>query len=391
MYQNQLLNRTMNTIGLFIIILLLNQTCYGEDTMQPLYRLNRAVMPKLEPEIYSTKDKEILGLLDYPMDNAVATNMLGNAVTLIRFNDDKVKLKTVAKNFKDYVGGGHTVYLPVFSEDTIGYSQNRGFTLLNLNTKKCNYYSIAGSTNLLITFVKVIDAGKHIFLFGIDYIASKTPTQILRIMDLSTEHGKIINEKMIGGNWGITVSSEAIFLHDQNIIKAMDFNFNEIDHPLVELCHKNKSKIEGEIIQLLMHPYLPVAVISDHNYDTNQRQVWSITWRDDDKQKDESSMVKVSSAGGFFKFTADGKWVIFRDFDFYYMMPVDPKLPHFFAPPILLGEVPSFPDNVTAMTRNPTGFVVAKRVRNGRKKEGTLLKWDFTEADKFLEKTGNTQ
>ena len=386
MYHNQSLIKSMNTIGLFLIILFLNQICYGEDAMFPLYKLNRAVMHKLEPKIYSTKDKEILGLLDYPMDNVVATNRLDNAVTLIGFSNDNVQLKTVAKNFKDYVGGGHTVYLPAFSKDTIGYSQNRGFTLLNLKNKKCRYYSIAGNSNLLITSVKVIDPEKYIFIFGIDYIATKDPLQVLRIMDLSSNHGKIINEKMIGGNWKVTVKSKIIFLYDQNIIKAMDLDFNEIEHPLVDLLYQYKNKIEGEIIQLLLHPYLPMAVISDHNYETNQRQVWSITWRDDESQEDKASMVKVLSGGGFFKFTDDGKWVTFRDFDYYYMMSVDPELPYYLGSPILLGELPSYPDNVTAMTRNPTGFVASKRVRKSGKKEGSLLKWDFTEAEKFLKK-----
>jgi hypothetical protein len=57
-----------------------------------------------------------------------------NAVTRIEFKDKKLKYHTIAKNFKSYVGGGDIVYLPVFSEDTIGYSQNRGFNLLNIWT-----------------------------------------------------------------------------------------------------------------------------------------------------------------------------------------------------------------------------------------------------------------
>ena len=383
---NQLLYRIVKVFGLIIIIFLFKTVCYGEDTMQPLYKLNRAVMAKLEPKVYSTKDKEILGLMDYPMDNAVATNRLNNAVTLIAFNNDRAKFKTVAKNFKDYVGGGLIKYLPVFSEDTIGYSQSRGFTKLNIKTKKCNYYSIAGSSNLLITGVTVIDAERSKFLFRIRFIASKERTQILRLMDLSTAEGTIIKEKIIVGNWGITVTKDAILLHDKTVVKAMDFDFNEMDHPLISIIRNNKSLITGGILEISFHPYLPFAIVHDQNHAAHQCNIWVSNWRESNKNKDPFFMTKLIKDCDSFKFTDDGKWVIFRDFDYYYMMPVDQELPNFLGPPILLGELPSYPDNVTAMTRNPTGLVVAKLIRKKGKDVSTLLKWDFSEAEKLLKK-----
>jgi len=341
-------------------------------------------MPKLEPKIYSTKDKEVLGLLDYPMDNVVATNRLGNAVTMIKFSDDKAKFKTVAKNFKDYVGGGHTVYLPALWRDTIGYSQNRGFTLLNLKNKKCKYYSIAGSSNLLITSINVISPEKYIFLFGVDYIATKDPLQILRIMDLSEREGQIIKEKMIDGKWMISAIKGNIFLYNKNVIKIVDSKLEEVLHPLSQI--KQSHKIAGSIIDLSIHPRFPMAIIHDQNNATHQCNIWVANWRDSNKNEETLSMIKLIENCDSFNFTDDGKWVVFRDFDFYYMMPIDSELPYFVGDPILLGEAPSFPDNVTAMTRNPTGFVVAKLARKKGKNVSSLLKWDFTEAEKFLKK-----
>jgi hypothetical protein len=121
-----------------------SKTTYGVTTMKAIYSLNRAVMPVLEPKIYNIKKTELWGLMQIPVDNAVATNRMTNtnAVILIEFKGDKAKYKTVAKNFKDYVGGGKIQYLPIFSEDTIGYSQTRGFNLLNINRTKNRYYSI---------------------------------------------------------------------------------------------------------------------------------------------------------------------------------------------------------------------------------------------------------
>ena len=65
-------------------------------------------MPVLEPKIYNIKKIEMRGLMQIPIDNAVATNRLPdtNAVTLIEFGDTKVKYKTIAKDFKNDVGGG---------------------------------------------------------------------------------------------------------------------------------------------------------------------------------------------------------------------------------------------------------------------------------------------
>ena len=120
-----LVNKRMNQIYRILVLLLFTilfftSNIYGEKTMQPLYTLNKALMPKLEPQIYPTKKVEITGIFDFPVDNAIATNQLPgtNAVTLISFDEKKLKVeyKTIAKNFKDYVGGGSTSYLPIFSE-----------------------------------------------------------------------------------------------------------------------------------------------------------------------------------------------------------------------------------------------------------------------------------
>ena len=85
----------------FLISFLFQKNLYGENTMQPLYNLNRALMPRLEPKIYSTKNIEIEGIFEVPVDNAIATNKIGNAITLLHFNGKKIKYKTVKKDLSD--------------------------------------------------------------------------------------------------------------------------------------------------------------------------------------------------------------------------------------------------------------------------------------------------
>ncbi|MFP4572209.1 MAG: hypothetical protein ACLFNW_04485 [Desulfobacterales bacterium] len=369
------------------ILILLSATAnlYGESTMEPLYTFNTALMPKLEPTIYSTGETEIQGLFDFPADNAIATNELPgtNAVTRIDFDEEKakVKFKTVAKDFKTYVGGGDTSYLPIFSEDTIGYAQTRGFTLLDINTGKANYYSIIVGFEYYIVGVRVVNAEKRIFLFGIAMLKSEKPRILLRIMDLSDEKGRLISEKEVHSQTLVYSLNGTLFLLKGNDIQAVDNNFNEIDHPFVKLFNQEKDRFE-DVVNLIIHPELPFAVFNDRE----KQEVWMASWQDD-----EPVMKKLLSncESSHFRFSYDGNWITFQNFlpkpGYFILMPVVPELPHFVGKPILMGEIPEFPSGrgTEAMTRNPPGLV-----RTGTDDLGDscyLKKWDFTKAEKFIE------
>lgn len=364
---------------------------YGENTMMPVYSLNKALMPKLSPKIYSTKRNKIEGLFDVPVDNAIATNKIGNAITLIHFKGDKVKYETVKKNFLDYVSGGNDGYLPIFSEDTIGYSIGRGFLLFNIKNNKFNYYSIAGGFDYEIYQIKVLDPVKKIFLFKIGDLGNRHPT-FLRLMDLSTEDSKIIIEKDVG-DCGIVTRDKLIFVWSENKIYAMNSKFEKIDHPLVTIFNKEKHKDYGSTIELIFHPTLPFAIIKEKKYDELSKyktSVWSISWRENDMKSGKPNMIKLLAEESFsYTFSYDGKWLCFVDATAsqrnLIMMPVDPDLPYFIGKPIYLGEVPE-PANANgdAMTRNPSGLVMSEC--EGYEGKCWLKKWDFTEAEKLIEK-----
>ena len=388
MLANKRINIKYRILVLIILAtLFFTSNLYGENTMRPLYTLNRALMKKLLPEIYPTKKNEIVGIFDFPVDNAIATNMLPgtNAVTLISFDEKKlkVKYKTIAKNFKDYVGGGETSYLPIFSEDIIGYSQTRGFNLLNIRTKKNNYYSIVGDTNYEIMDNIVINSENKIFLFDIDIMKSEVTQSLLRIMDLSRKKAQIISEKIIYGNIYIKNSESTIFFLNDNEIKATDINLKEVDHPFVQIFNKEKDRFK-EITELIIHPNLPFAVFNDDE----KEEMWMISWREDDIKNDKFLIKILGSESYSYQLSYDGKWLQFDNFKEFIIMPVNPDLPYFLGKPILLGEIPRYPSGkgVTAMTRNPSGFVITERQRDGLKKINILKKWDFTEAEKLIEK-----
>ena len=359
--------------------------------MQPLYSLNKALMQKLKPQIYSTKKKKIEGMFAVPVDNAIASNKIGNAITLIHFKGDKVKYETVKRNFLDYVSGGDDGYMPIFSEDTIGYSIGRGFLLFNIKNNKFNYYSIAGGFDYEIYQIGVIDPDKKIFLFKIGDLSNRNPT-FLRLMDLSSEDSKIIMEKDVG-DCGITIRDKRIIVWNKDKMYAMNSKFETVDHPIVKIFNKEKHKDYGNTIEFIIHPTLPLAIIKEEKYDElfkYKTSVWTISWRESDMKSEKPKMIKILSEDSYFyKFSYDGKWLWFIDSSTSprsrILMPVDPDLPHFIGKPIYLGEVPRSENlNGSAMTRNPSGLVVSEC--EGYEGKCWFTKWDFTEAEKLLEK-----
>lgn len=376
--------------ALVIISLYLNPYTYGENIMQPSFRLNKAAMEKLEPTVYSTKKTKIEGLFDVPINNTIASNKIGNSITLIHFKGDKIKYETVKKNFLDYVSGGDDGYMSIFSEDTIGYSIRRGFLLFNLKNKKYNYYSIAGNFNYNLDGIIPLDCDRKIFLFSIRDVSGKKPT-FIRVMDLSSDNAKILKEKEIG-DCGLSTRDNFLFEFDKNEINAMNHQLEQVGHSLIDVFNKEKSKISGTIYELEIHPTLPFAVIKEEIYDSTYNyttSVWIITWRDD-IDKDKPRMIKLLSEDSFsYSFSYDGKWLCFVDASTsprgLILMPVDSDLLYYIGPPIYLGDIPR-PENANgdAMTRNPSGLVMSEC--EGYKGKCWLKKWDFTEAEKLIEK-----
>jgi hypothetical protein len=229
----------------------------------------------------------------------------------------------------------------------------------------------------------VINSENKIFLFDIDIMKSEVTQSLLRIMDLSRKKAQIISEKIIYGNIYIKNSESTIFFLNDNEIKATDINLKEVDHPFVQIFNKEKERFI-KVTELAIHPSLPFAVFNDKR----KEEMWMISWREDDIKNDKSLIKILGSESYSYQLSYDGKWLQFDNFKEFIIMPIDPDLPHFLGKPILLGEIPRYPSGkgVTAMTRKPSGFVITERQRDGLKKINILKKWDFTKAEKLIEK-----
>ena len=374
------------TVILISVFICLTSNIYGDTTVGPLYIWNKALMPKLDPVIYSTGKHQIMNIFDFPADNAIATNRDpgNNAVTLIGFDKENLKVtyKTVAKDFTGNVGGGKQRYLPVFSDDTIGYTQTRGFILLDLQTKKCDYHVIYSGFEYSIVNVRALDAEKKIFAFEL-FHSMRGMNSIMRIMQFSDNGAEILGEKEVARSTYLNHTNNTVFLIKGNDLKAYDLNFKEIDHPFVKKFEQEKDRFK-DLGDILIHPDLPFGVFTEYSKEINE--AWIISWRD----KDNPVLQKLFNHGvDFYKFSYDGKW-LFGVGEQIVIMPVDPELPHFLGAPILLGDNPEYPSGATttkAITRNPAGLVAPEWKQNSKGQDvGFLKKWDFTKAEKFIKK-----
>jgi len=371
---------------LLSVFICLTSNLYGDTIVEPLYIWNKALMPKLEPVIYPTGKYQIMNIFDFPADNAIATTREpgNNAITLIGFDEKNLKVtyKTIAKDFTGSVGGGKQRYLPVFSEDTIGYTQTRGFILLDLKTKKCDYHVIYSGFELHIVNVGVLDAEKKIFVFEL-FPSSHEMNSIMRIMQFSDNGAEILGEKEVARSTYLNYTKNTVFLIRGNDLKAYDIHFKEIDHPFSRKFEQEKNRF-ADVDNFLIHPDLPFGVFTEYSKEINE--AWMISWCD----PANPVLQKLFNQGvDFYKFSYDGKW-LFGIGEQIVIMPVDPELPHFLGAPILLGENPVYPSGATttkAITRNPAGLVAPEWKRDSKgKKVGFLKKWDFTEAEKLIEK-----
>ncbi|WP_242395365.1 TolB-like translocation protein [Anaeromyxobacter oryzisoli] len=120
---------------------------------------------------------------------------------------------------------------------------------------------------------------------------------------------------------------------------------------------------------------------------------WLASWS---KAKDRPEMVKLfgNNRCGDFRFSPDGKWVVFADSsegaNALMVMPVDPSLPHLFGPPILLKSSEEMPDDWNgncAWISDPLSVVcnvqktVTSKLTDEESQESKLLKWELSSAN----------
>jgi hypothetical protein len=351
-----------------ILCLLSTATQGGDKKMDPLYDTKGAAT--LAPQVYRTGATFGLSLFPVPQDNAVGTNSLNNAITVISFPRGRIVQEQYFKNAVDDVGASGT-YLPVISPDIIGFGQTRRFLLYNFKTGRHEKYRVVFSVDETILKIATADAGLQRFIFEIESMNPRSEdhrdkSYSLQLMEMSGKEPRLIKKipEPPGSIWAAAYGRAFLWEFDDEKIWVYDMNLEPAQHPLGNAIRRNKGKIR--FTRLEPHPYLPFAILYGGR-DGNACLSWG--------EGRDAAPRYLFSEGDYFSFSPDGKWVTFMKEDFSvrkeltYIMPVSEKYPHFLGTPILLA-IDSFSPGRFAWTKNPVSFASAK--------SGNLYRWELT-------------
>jgi len=133
--------------------------------------------------------------------------------------------------------------------------------------------------------------------------------------------------------------------------------------------------------KVIINPKLTIAIIDNINtIDKKNSGYWLFKWDQDISKCLIFKMYDSQQNVENFTFSPNGEWLVFKDYNQYYTMKVDPELPHFLSEPIILkmSDLPSG-DNTTldkaVWTRNPLSLVT--EADNGKK----IYRWEFDKID----------
>jgi len=382
--------KTLLPLLVGIIFISAITTTDGDSSMKPpaLYEKSDLASVTNPPQVFNIKGGLFNGgglfggyrnvsIFSVPIDNAVGSNDMGNAITVISFPKEKIEFEKYFRNAVEQLQGGG-VYLPTATPNLVGFAQVRRFVLFDLKHKTHREYRIEMSIGNTIEKVAVADAGRRRFLMEIEEQRRGTSdpwdsNKILKLIDLSEEKHKILKElpKGPGTTWTTTHDRVLLWKFSDKKLQVFNMNLEPAHHPLEEALNRNIKYIDSIVIQV--HPHLPFAVLSG-----GRNGSIYLSWGKDK----ETTPFSLFSAATLFSFSPDGKWLVFKREDFAndttktYLLPVSEKYPHYLGSPILLADT-YFNEGKFAWTSNPTGFVGSSLDK--------IYRWDLENQD-FPEK-----
>jgi len=341
------------------IICLTTTTTYGGNKkmeQQPLYDLKNTMT--IEPQIFKINRATALSLFPVPFDNAVGTNGMTNAVTIISFPNGKLRDDRYFKNVVDDIGGSG-IYLPVISKDLIGFSLGRLFLLFNFKTDTAKIYRLAFSIGRTLEKMAIADAERKRFLVEVESMNNKSndpwdTKNYLQLIELVGDRDvKLVKEISADGSiWSIGHNRAFLWNFSKQILQVYDMTLEATKHPLEDILRINKTEIN--FTRLYPHPSLSFAILAG-----GRKPEVSLSW-DQSRSRTPNVLFGDDYAAIDFSFSLDGKWVIFQkrfpEPKHTYLMPVSEKYPHFLGTPILLIK-DYFNSNKFSWTTNPVSFV----------------------------------
>jgi hypothetical protein len=327
----------------------------GDKNMDPLY--DTKGVAALAPQVFRTGHSNGFSIFPVPQGNAVGTNDLDNAITVISFPRGRIVYEKHFRNAVDDVGGGGT-YLPVIDAETIGFGQTRVFLLYNFRTGRHEEYRVVFSVGKTIVKIATADAARRRFIFEIESMNSRSEdpwdsSYSLQLMELSGKEVKSIKTipTPIGSSWAAAYGRVFLWNFSKGELSVYDMSLEPAQHPLWDAIRRNRGKFGFD--RLEPHPYLPFAILY-----AGGQGVACLSWG----EGRDAGLRQLLNGATYFSFSPDGRWVTFMKEDFSigekltYIMPVSEKYPYFLGTPILLAKNYFDPGHF-AWTKNPVSFV----------------------------------
>ncbi len=362
-----------------------NQVVGGErSNVKPIYQvLINEKIPYIEPKLYPFptfpfKAKAISNFT-VPVDNAVGTISLNNAITFVYFEGDKLRFETRAKDFVANNRQGDLNYMPLFSKDKMGYTQTRLLRLLDIKSNKVTTYPLSGHMNEQIMNFSKIDPSKNLCMVRLSKNIRSDEFFIIRIIDFSDGTPVIKAERVYDHIVRFRTFRNGVILYhfDNKKFEILDTELKPLKHPLKEIYDNslyNPAKnisLFTRIQDVNIHPTLPFAILSIKNEKREYSQ-WIVTWGG-------VKVFKLFDASSHYNFfSPDGKWFITvqynRKTDTYkqLMLRVEGKeLPYFLGKPIEMKRPGEEDDTANfAWTSNPMHLTA-----NG---DGKYFNWNLS-------------
>ena len=355
-------------------VVLFSAIAHGAKKMEPsyLYDIKEAIV--LEPQVLYVSTSSNLSLFPVPQDNAIGTNDLNNAITIISFPKGKIDYDKYFKNAYEQVGGGGE-FIPVISSDIIGFGQTRRFVLYNFKTKKHERFRIAASIEESIQKIAIANAWQKHFIFELKGYDKKSEdhsdyTSNLQLIDLSGQEPRLIKQINIGSSTTWTVIFDKVFLYDidKEQFKVLTTNFEQANHPLADVIKQNKGKIN--FTRIHPHPSLPFAIL-----EAGRKDEVLVSWGQG-RDKTPTSIFGKGTTVTQFSFSPDGNWLVFKKESLNenktYLMSISEKYPHFLGSPIQIFNH-YFNENNFGWTNHPVSFVGSSLDK--------LYRWDLENRD----------
>ncbi len=354
---------------LFFTILHINVALALGDSnsMRPIYSLTNLKMRQIEKKVYQAPGDIGTEVFPVLVDNAIGTTY-NNSISLIRFKNGRFKIDVLKKDFSEYVGGVSD-FLPVFSNEIMGYAQGRRFLLFNLNNSNHKYYLICNSIKERLIAVDVYDYNKKQFIFNISVSRGFRKRDFsLNLIDLSTDEPKVLKTFLLSENgknkflWEHKLGKSSILFDlETKRYVILDSNFQPTTHPLVTILNEHKDFKETSDNVAIIHPTLPFSVVM------GRTKLWVASWKGD--KPILTPIVYGPKLAFDVSISLDGKWVMYgesiegnqiggRMFNFY-AFPIDESIPFYLNDPVSLGKIET-PDKIL-WTIKPTSFIAVNQ------------------------------